>query len=219
LSTEPQRLSPYETVLGDAIAQLHPRLMTYFGAIPPGSAGVGTGTFDVVGTPRRWLWPMLWVLGRQGVIFPAWQRDVSFTVLNYPVVDARGHAAVVAIRIFHFEKGDRRMRDAITAEPDGLVDHLGIVRRYVSALSGSVVGGSLRLTSTALSIRVGEGRIRIPRVIAPIVTLVESFDDDTGLQHVSVTVDIPLLGRLYEYSGSFRYEIRPGEKRIWPTAS
>jgi hypothetical protein len=214
LSAEPQRLSPYEAVLGDAIAQLHPRLMTYFGAIPPGSYGVGTGTFDVVGTPRRWLWPVLWVLGRQGVMFPTWQRDVSFTVLNYPVVDAHGHVAVVAIRIFHFEKGDRRMRDAITAESAGLVDHLGTVRRYVSALSGSVVGGSLRLTSTALFVRAGESRFRIPRVIAPTVTLVESFDDDIGSQRVSVTVDIPLLGRLYEYSGSFDYEIRRGERRI-----
>ncbi len=39
----------------------------------------------------------------------------------------------------------------------------------------------------------------------------ESFDDESGLQQVSVTIDAPLVGRLYEYSGSFRYGIRTGE--------
>ncbi len=214
MSAEPQRLSPYEVVLGDAIARLHPRLMSYFGAIPPGSSGVGMGIFDVVGTPRRWLWPVLWVLGRQGVIFPAWQHDVPFTVLNHPVVDARGFVAVVATRTFHFPKADRRMRDAITAEPAGLVDHLGIARRYGSELSAVIDDGALRLSSTGLALRMGDRRMRIPRMFAPIVTLLERFDDETESQHVSVTIDLPLIGRLYEYSGSFHYEIRPGEKLL-----
>jgi hypothetical protein len=210
----PKPLSPYEAVFGELLEGLHPRLMAYFTAIPLGSVGVGTGTFDVVGTPRRWLWPVLWVLGRQGVMFPAWQRDVPFTVLNHPVVDARGFVAVVATRTFHFAKGDRRMRDAITAEPAGLVDHLGIARRYGSELSGVIEDGALRLSSTGLALRMGDRCIRIPRMIAPIVTLLERFDDETDSQHVSVTIDLPLLGRLYEYSGSFLYEVRPGEKLL-----
>jgi hypothetical protein len=35
------------------------------------------------------------------------------------------------------------------------------------------------------------------------------------MQHVSVTLDAPLIGRLYEYSGDFRYEIIPGEQHKW----
>ncbi|MET4780243.1 DUF4166 domain-containing protein [Glaciihabitans sp. UYNi722] len=210
----PQRLSPYEAVLGDELSKLHPRLATYFAAIPSASSGIGTGTFDVAGTPRRWLWPILWVLGKQGVMFPAWEHDLAFTVFNHPVVDARGNPAIVAIRTFHFSRGDRRMRDAITAEHGGLVDHLGVVRRYVAGLDCAVVDGSLRLASTILAIRIGNGHIRIPRFIAPKVTLLESFDDESDSQRVSVTVELPLVGRLYEYSGCFSYEIRPGEKYL-----
>jgi hypothetical protein len=44
--------SPYEIVLGDDVARLHPRLGTYFGEIPAGSVGRGQGVFDSVGTPR-----------------------------------------------------------------------------------------------------------------------------------------------------------------------
>ncbi|HAM25570.1 MAG TPA: DUF4166 domain-containing protein, partial [Microbacteriaceae bacterium] len=42
------------------------------------------------------------------------------------------------------------------------------------------------------------------------MSLLERFDDASGRQHVSVTLDAPLIGRLYEYSGSFTYEIRAG---------
>ena len=52
--------SPYELSIGaEVLARLHPRLRTYFGPVPPGHVGRGEGVFTVVGTPRRWLWPVL----------------------------------------------------------------------------------------------------------------------------------------------------------------
>ncbi|WP_394768763.1 DUF4166 domain-containing protein [Lacisediminihabitans sp.] len=96
MSAAPGDGSPYRAVVGGALDGLHPRLRAYFGAIPVGSLGRGEGVFDVVGTPRRWLWPALWVLGRQGVLFAVWQRDVPFTVINRPIVDAAGRTAVAA---------------------------------------------------------------------------------------------------------------------------
>jgi hypothetical protein len=169
------------------------------------------GNFETVGTPRRWLWPVLRILAADGILFPAWHRDVPFTVVNTPNVDARGNTAVCAVRTFHFVSGDRHMIDAITAERDSLVDHLGQSRALVAALSATVVNGELRMTSTTLAVRIGRARIRVPRMIAPIVTLVERFDDATGLQHVSVIVDAPIIGRIYEYSGSFSYLLRSEE--------
>lgn len=203
--------SPYELVLGDRLSELHPRLRAYFSAIQCGQLGIGTGTFTTVGTPRYWLWPVLWVLKRQGVLFPVWERDVPFTVVNRPVRDGRGQVAVAAIRTFQLRAGSASMVDAITAESSGLVDHLGASRRYLAHLSAEVVDGELRMTSTRLAVRVGSRSLVIPHRLSPTVTLVERFDDVTDRQQVTVTVDAPLLGRLYEYAGSFSYEHRPGE--------
>ena len=179
--------SPYEAVLD--LDELDPRLRAYFGEIPAGSVGVGRGVFDVVGTPKRWLWPVLWVLGRQGVVFAAWSRDVPFTVVNRP--DA---GALRGIRTFHFARGDRSMVDSISPQ---LVDSLGTHGQYRATLSGAVVAGALHLWSASLRYR----GIRVPGR----VDIVERSDGD--LQHVAVTITAPVVGRVYEYSGYFSYEI------------
>ena len=161
--------------------------------------------------PRRWLWPVLWLLAREGVLFPVWERDVLFTVVNRPIVDGGGRVAVAAVRTFHLGSGPRRMVDAITADPSGLVDCLGVHRRFETRLTARVSGGAMHLASTAVALCIAGRRIPLPASLAPRVALVERFDDATDSQHVEVTVDLPLLGRIYEYGGSFRYAITPGE--------
>ena len=164
---------------------LHPRLQAYFSEIPADSVGRGVGVFDVVGTPKRWLWPVLWVLGRQGVVFPAWARDVPFTVVNRP-----DSGSLHGSRTFHFAWGDRSMIDVISPT---LVDELGTRRQYRAALSGAVVDGGLRLWSARM------------RPFPGHVEVTERWVD--GLQHVAVVITAPLVGRVYEYSGYFSYEI------------
>lgn len=200
--------SPYHRVLGDALEVLHPRLATYFSAIPAGSAGRGEGVFDVVGTPRRWLWPVLWVLGKQGVLFPVDEQSVAFTVSNTPVP---GHAAIDAVRTFAFHTGARAMVDRIGVAGSGpgvtLVDDLGTTARYRAHLAALVVNGELHLSSTATSVRLGRSHLRLPTFLAPVVSLVERFDDERNRQHVTVVLRLPLVGKLYEYSGYFTYEV------------
>jgi hypothetical protein len=203
-----QTPSPYELVLGDELSHLHPRLQQYFAAIPAGQHGVGSGTFDTVGTPKRWLWPVLWILERQGVLFPVWERDVRFTVVNRPQLEADGHPAVTATRTFSTRARERRMLDEITTADGALVDYLGARRRYRAHLVASVEKGALTMSSTALAIRFGSAWLSVPRVLAPTVRLAEHFDDRSGRQHVSVTVTMPIVGRVYEYAGSFDYELR-----------
>jgi len=41
------------------------------------------------------------------------------------------------------------------------------------------------------------------------VTLHEAFDPAAGRQRVSLTLDAPVVGRIYEYSGHFDYRIEP----------
>ncbi|WP_263092080.1 DUF4166 domain-containing protein [Curtobacterium sp. RIT-PI-V] len=217
--------SPYElSTPSDVLARLHPRLTAYFGAIPPGHVGRGAGVFDVVGTPRRWLWPLLAWFARDSVMFPVWERDVPFTVENRPAHVRRGRAgrearpAVRAHRTFRFRAGSRTMVDAITAEPDGLVDHLGRHGRVSARLRAEVDAhgpdaGALRLVSTRVTFRALGREVRLPAALSPRVTLTERFDDEADLQRVSLVLAAPVLGTLYRYEGAFRYEIAPDRER------
>ena len=201
--------SPYEAVLGDAFSLLHPRLRGYFSAIPPGSLGNGEGVFATVGTPRRWLHPFIRALAGQDVMFPIWQHDVAFVVTNSPLVDA-GRPAVAAVRTFRLARGDRVMRDLIVATPKGLVDILGRSRRFRVLFAAQVVDGGLNLESRRVAVRIGRRHFVIPSFAAPRVLLSERFSPEDDRQHVDVTVEVPGLGRVYEYAGSFRYKIEPG---------
>jgi Domain of unknown function (DUF4166) len=195
------RLSPWERELGSEIAGLDPSLRRYFGAIAPGSVGRASGTFDTVGTPRRWLWPVLALLAVDGVMFPVWAKSVAFSVENRPT----GHGSIVARRTFHFESGDRVMVDEIGVTTSGLIDRLGRHGVVSARLEAEVVDGRLELRSTLAALRLGPIRLSLGP-LSPRVTLVERAVD--GLQHVSLSLDAPWLGRLYEYKGSFTYEIQ-----------
>ena len=186
--------SPYEAL---ALEGLHPRLRTYFSTIPTGSSGKGEGIFDVVGSPRRWLWPVLWVLGRQGVVFPYW-GSAPFTVTNRQTDEGLG-----AVRTFQFPAGSRSMVDLMTVRDGVLRDELGVRRRYCAHLEASVVDGAMRLRSVGMWVRLGGIRVPVPAT----VEVVERWDDDLGRQHVSATISAVLVGRVYEYSGYFDYAV------------
>jgi hypothetical protein len=188
--------SPWQQVLGEAPAGLHPRLRAYFAEIPVGRVGRGRGVFELVGTPRRELWPVLAVLGRAGIVFPVWERDVPFTVENR--FDGR---VLRARRTFEFRSGARVMVDAVAVEDGVLVDRLGTDGSLRAELAARVRDGALMLRSTRTSWH------GIPIPFAPRVSLVERFDDRVGRQHVALTLDSPLLGRLYGYSGYFDYAV------------
>ncbi len=199
----------YPAAIGPEFSALHPRLATYFDAIPLGSVGTGVGVFDVVGTPRRWLWPALWLLGRAGVLFPAWQRNVPFVVENRSRVDESGQPVVSALRRFRFPSGDRVMIDRMRIRNGRLVDRIGTSGLIEAEFASTVENGGLVLRSRRVAIRLGGVRIPIPARVSPVVTLSERFDDHNDCQRVLVTIDAPMLGRLYEYGGSFRYVVEP----------
>ncbi|MCU1475861.1 MAG: hypothetical protein JWQ64_554 [Subtercola sp.] len=207
-------LSPYEAALGDLLTGLHPRLRAYFGAIPAGCVGVGSGVFDIVGSPRRWVRLLLRVLEAENIAFAVWQTNVPFRVENRPVIDPLGRVAVTARRTFDFggSAGTKTMLDAITATEHGLVDYLGRHRRLAAHLIANIPDGELHLTSTSLRLHLGRAHFAIPRVIAPRVQLTERFDEADGRQHVSVRIVAPVIGTVYEYGGSFTYDILPDQE-------
>lgn len=190
--------SPWEQALGSEIERLHPRLRAYFGAIPFGSIGYGRGVFDVVGTPRRWLWPVLAILGLDSIIFPVWERHVAFRVRNAP-----GSNRVDSLRRFEFSDRSRTMVDSTSIGPGGLTDRLGRRGFMLVRLGARVSDRMLVLESTSVVVC----GIPLPAAIAPRVVLTERWDDATERQQVSLVLDAPVVGRLYEYTGSFTYRV------------
>ncbi|WP_298865445.1 DUF4166 domain-containing protein [Microbacterium sp.] len=197
--------SPYLRALGEHRALLHPALRTYFSAIPRGQIGIGEGVFERVGTPRRWLWPLLRVLQNHAVVHAGWHHEVPFTVRNRTIA-----GKAVSIRTLRLPDGDWMMKDAVSARPRGRVlDQLGEPTTLAVAFEVAVDDGALTLRSRAVGVRIGRTRITLPRFISPVIQLRESAERQTGRQRVALTVDMPLLGRLYEYEGMFEYRIEP----------
>ncbi|MGV3711986.1 DUF4166 domain-containing protein [Pseudolysinimonas sp.] len=192
--------SPWRLALGDRLDELDPALATYFGELPDGSVGRGSGVFDVVGTPRRWLHPLLAILGRAAIAFPGWAHDVPFEVRNEP-----RPRAIRATIVFDLPGGARIMRHEIRMTSRGLVDALG-TRGWIEArLQADAVDGRLELTSTGTDLRLGRTRIPIP--FAPRVRLTEQRHEDR--QRVTLTLTAPVVGLIYTYRGSFTYRVEP----------
>ncbi len=201
MTPEPQ--SPYERALGDRLFDLHPRLQSYFRAIADDSVGVGEGVFDSVGTPRRWLWPILRVLERRGVVPACWEYDVPFRVENRTIA-----SRAIGERTFQLPRGPWTMHDAVALTRHGrVVDVLGEPGLIAACFEVETRDGALELTSRAVGIRLGRLRLRMPRALSPVVRLTERFDDAEDRQFIDLTIDVPLVGRVYEYRGHFRYRI------------
>jgi hypothetical protein len=100
------------------------------------------------------------------------------------------------------------MTDRVGITAAGLTDRLGRSGLLAATFEPSVEQGRLVLRSTGVTLRVGPLRIPFGR-LAPRVMLVERREGDR--QHVSLTLDAPIVGRIYEYAGWFRYVIEPEE--------
>ena len=192
--------SPWQRAMGARAADLTPALQTYFGAVPAGSEGRGSGVFTTVGTPRRWLWPVLALLAWDNVIFPVWERDVPFTIVNRPTA----HGTIRASRTFHFPSGDRTMVDEVGITNSGLIDRLGRSGTVETALIATVTDGALTLRSTSTTLRFGPLRVPLG-ALSPRVILRE--ESRGGAQSVALRLEAPVIGRIYEYAGTFTYTV------------
>ncbi|MCP2635027.1 DUF4166 domain-containing protein [Microbacterium sp. HD4P20] len=208
---DPGEASVYQRVLGDEFALLQPRLQTYFGPIPRGSVGVGSGIYEMAGSPARWLSPVLAIMASRHILFPEFERDVPFAITNTPGRDG----SLSATRTFRFARRHRLMEDTMSVIDGRLVDRLGKRRGLEVALDLWVEDGALRMASTRLALRVAGIRLPLPRLAT--VHLDESVDSaDLTLQHVDVRITAPLVGEIFRYAGDFTYELRPASDKVSP---
>jgi len=187
--------SVYERVLGSRFDDLDPRLRTYFGALPAGRVGRGTGIYDVAGSRMRWARPALAWLARRQVLFPEYGRGIPFTVEN------RGDRT--ARRTFSFPQRTRVMVDAMSVVDGVLHDRLGRRGGLEVELLLSVTDGGLHMRSGRQWLHLGSLRFRMPGLVR--VTLAETAAG--GMQHVDVRMTAPVLGEVFRYSGTFSYSV------------
>lgn len=196
--------SVYERALGDGFRKLDPQLQKYFGPIPRGWVGRGSGVYSIAGSRHRWLRPLLSWMPWRHILFPELGQNVPFTITNTPCTDGR----LSAVRTFRFPNRTRIMEDTMTVVDGRLHDRLRKRRGLEVATRLSVVSGGLRMTSTALTLRVR--RVRIPLPPAATMTLNERTDPtNPHQQHVDVRVTTPFLGEIFRYTGTFIYELAP----------
>ena len=195
--------SPYLRAIGARRSALHPELQTYFSAISPDHVGIGEGVFTEAGARRRLLRPFFRRLQPYGALYAGWAKDVPFTLRNTSV-----GTRTVSERTLHLPEGDWAMRDVVAPLPHGGVhEQLGEPVVLVAIFDADVKDGALELQSRRVGLQLGRVRVRIPRVLAPVIRLTERWDDATGRQSVDVRVDMALIGRVYEYRGTFTYRI------------
>lgn len=195
--------SPYERALGARIAELHPKTGWYFRTIPDGHVGVGRGTFTTAGSRHRWLWPAFRIAEALGVAFAGWEEDVPFRIENR-TVDGR------ALAVRHFELPGRTwvMPDVVELTPAGILrNEIGPRRTVVTTFDIDVRDEAVVLTIRRVGLRLGRLKLAAPAFLRPTIALVERWDDERERHHVAMTIDAPVLGRVYEYTGFFEYTI------------
>lgn len=196
--------SVYQRALGDAFSALDPQLQKYFGPIPHGWVGRGSGVYSVAGSRQRWLRPVFAWMAWRHILFPEHGENVPFTITNTPSADGR----LSAERTFQFPHRTRVMQDTMTIVDGQLHDRLGKRRGLEVAIRLSVVSGGLRMTSTQLALRVGPVRIPLPPVAT--MNLDERTDSsDPTRQRVDVRIAAPILGEVFRYTGTFTYQHLP----------
>ena len=195
--------SPYERALGERIAELHPKTGWYFRTIPDGHVGIGRGTFTTAGSRHRWLWPVFRLAESLGVAFAGWERDVPFRIENRTI-----GGTAVAVRYFDLPGRTWVMPDTVALGENRILrNEIGPHRTVVTTFDLDVQDGAVVLTIRRVGMRFGRLRIAAPRFLRPRIGLVERWDDGRQQHHVNMTIDAPLLGRVYEYTGYFDYVI------------
>ncbi|MFJ4255032.1 DUF4166 domain-containing protein [Microbacterium sp. NPDC090003] len=195
--------SPYERALGERISELHPKTAWYFRTIPEGHVGIGTGVFTRAGSRHRWLRPVFRIAEALGVAFAGWERDVPFRIENRTI-----GGTAVAVRYLDLPGRTWVMPDTVSLGANRILrNEIGPHRTVVTTFDIDVRDGAVVLTIRRVGMRFGRLRIAAPRIVRPRIALVERWDDGREQHHVNMTIDAPLLGRVYEYTGYFDYAI------------
>lgn len=207
----PRPTSVYQQAMGADFQALQPELQEYF-SLTPGSGfyGLGTGRFDVVGCPQRWLRPLLALSAAEEAFFPEYGENIPFEVQNHAHADPFGRPSLTTVRTIQFPAADRIFQDTTSLTPRGLVDYLGRRRRLATDLHPEVgPGRSLRAISTSSRFFGGNLRLGLPGGLDATAYMEQKWDPASNQHRIQVKVLHRVLGVLLVYSGGFDYRLVP----------
>jgi hypothetical protein len=207
--------SIYQEVLGPDFGRLQPELQRYFGLhAGSGQAGVGTGVFDVAGTPAWFARPAFRLTALDNAFFPEYATQVPFTIANYPHVDPYGRPSLTARRVLRFPTAERIFEDTTSLSDGQLTDYVGSRRRMATALTCSVTPeGRMRMVSSRTRIFAGI-RVALPDAVGAQAYMEQEWDDQAQRFRIQTRVVHRQLGTLLVYAGSFDYALQPFDGRI-----
>lgn len=170
-----------------------------------GEGCVGTGVME-----RIWhsplVKPFLLLGATRNVLVPDDGRDVPFRIENLPYVDSFGRETVTFVRTFELPRRTRRFDATMVHDPAGgrIVDYLGSYQHLATDLAFSDDGrGGLVIRSGEQRIYEGWLACRVPGVLTGRAIVRESFDEESGLFRIRVTVSNHRFGPLFGYRGTF----------------
>ena len=202
-------VSVFAQGLGEAFRRLDPHTQERFGLRAGMRAQLGVGVVDITVAP--WARPFLRLWSRQHIAVRRNGRNVPFTILNVPFIDALGREGVTVSRRF-FTRGaaaepERFDATMLSAHVNGLVDDLlGSQQNVLARLTVSVDerDGGMRFTSNGLRwIRRTGRQIVIPSLVAGQASVHEWWDNSAECFRISVEVRHPFLGTVFAYDGHF----------------
>lgn len=210
----------YERALGDAAADLHPRVRERYGIGPDDDACVGRGQMDI--SRGTHVLPLLYAMTAEDLLFPEAGRDVPFTVTTVGYRDAAGREVLTTRREFEFGATRRRFdsRTLWDEENGRLLDFLGRHGLLVSELHPRVEAGALVVEGGRQWLRLEDRYVRFPDPLATDVEVRDRYDETDERYHVHAVVENALAGHVLGYRGTFTQETEAadavtGDLRRW----
>ncbi|WP_459194862.1 DUF4166 domain-containing protein [Halosimplex sp. J119] len=199
----------YERALGEAAADLHPKVRDRYGLGPDDDhATVGRGLMDI--TRGALALPVLYAMPLRNLLFPESGTEVPFSVTTVGFRDPAGYEALTTRREFDFDGKIRRF-DSLTVwdrNRERLFDFLGTGGHVVSELHPRVEDGALVVEGGKQWTRVGGRYLPTPGPLAVDVTVRDRYDEADERFSVTATVESGVAGHILGYEGSFTQERR-----------
>jgi len=199
--------SIYEQALGADFRKLHPRIRERFGfSSEDRVASVGHGIMERIRFSKLVSIP-LYMGAKRHIMFPQGGSRIPFTIENFAYVDRYGRETVTWVRTFKFPNALRRFDATMiySRKRNRIVDYLGNKQHLAVDLEVSAApNGGIRIRSGEQRLYEGLLQFRFPMRLSGIADVCEWYDDPADCYRISVEVNNPLIGTVFQYEGSFR---------------
>jgi hypothetical protein len=199
--------SLFQRSLGPAFTRMHPRLQQRFAMTSASStAQLSSGVMTEVWRGAAAAVPVV-LLGRaRRLELPGRASEVPFELANYAYLDTHGRETFAYSRRFKVGGGRiRRFDDTMifSEHRDCIVNYLGSHQDIAADIHCEVTeAGALRLRGGSQRFYQGPVRLTLPRSLAAMADVVESYDEAAEQFRISVEIT-SRMGRLFGYRGWF----------------